>query len=136
MKREKVYIVIIILLLVLNIIQLVGSMMKPKHRPHRDNFKANAVKILELNQEQIPQFEELVQSHRARMEDILKKQKGITQQYFDSPNEKSLEEISKIDSEKIKVTEKHFNDIESILNSDQIPAFEKFKKEAIKHILQ
>jgi protein CpxP len=46
-----------------------------------------------------------------------------------------LNEIQQLEKEKIQVTHQHFQDLKSILTSEQIPHFEVFTQEFINHVL-
>ncbi len=137
MKKETFYKISIAILIVLNLLQLGAMLFRPK--PHQDpkaNLKNHAAELMQLNNEQKKGFFALVDKHKEQIKDLQQKQNNLTDDYFHQPKDSILTLVSTIESEKIKVTEQHFMDIERILNDNQKPYFEKFKNKALQQILQ
>lgn len=137
MKKETFYKVAIIILLVVNILQLIPFLLGPKKGPNpQGNFRQKAIKIMNLNKTQEKQFLNFAEKHRDKMEILNKEQRKLTSTYFKAPTDSLLNIISKIETQKINVTERHFSEIKSILENSQINEFNKFKEEALKSILK
>lgn len=141
MKKETLYIWIIAVLFLVNAAQLGVFLIKPKppmppRNEQHQGFRERAVELLNLSEIQREQFYKLSEKHAAEIEALNKKEKTLTTEYFDNPTELGLQAILKIQSQKIKVTQEHFNEIKSIITKSQKSDFEKFKKEAIQHIIR
>lgn len=136
MIKENFYKISITILLVLNLLQLLGFLFAQKHQPEPINLKDRAAQILNLNKEQERQFLNLAEEHRDEIIKLHDKQAKLTSEYFTSLDSLLLQSISAIEVEKIKKTNKHFSNIQNILNRNQLPAFKQFKKEFLRHILR
>lgn len=141
MKKETLYIWVIVGLILVNAMQLGAFLCRPKppkplkNQQHHD-FRIKAVGVLNLNPEQKKQFNELADQHRAKMKELNEQQKLLTATYFNKPTESGLEAIQEIQSQRIEVTQSHFNEIKELLNPQQMPNYEAFKKEALQRILR
>ncbi len=141
MKKETLYVWIIAFLVLVNAVQLGAILLKPKptappmHPPYAD-FKEKAIETLHLDEEQAKLFAKSAAKHRDEINKLNRKEKRMVAHYFQEPSSSGLEAIEAIQSEKIKVTQNHFEEIESMLNEQQLPDFETFKNEAIKRILR
>lgn len=141
MKKDTLYIWVIVLLVLVNALQIGAFVFMPKaskaphHRPP-SNFERKGVEMLGLDSEQAEQFSELAHKHGAIIDSLNEQEKLLTVRYFNAPEEVDLAEIEGILSEKIKVTNDHFNDVRSILRPEQLDRFETFKKEAINRIIR
>ncbi len=136
MKKETFYKISISILLVLNILQLTTYFIFSLQSPRRGakDFGKKAVEILRLNEQQRTEFFTLAEKHRTVMKRLVKKQKKLTIFYLNNPSDSILTEIHKIQTHKIKQTEKHFKDIKSILLPSQKDNFIIFKKRALRAI--
>ncbi len=135
MKKDTVFKIIIIVLLALNTLQLAGFLLKPKPL-HKSEFRDIAATILMLNETQKSKLYNFAETHNSKIQGLLKKQNQLLPQYFDTPNDSLLQLITKIETEKIKITKQHFSNIKSLLNKEQLLNFEKYKKEALLNILK
>lgn len=133
MKKENIYIVAIVLLILLNLLQLGGRFFenKPQH-----NLRERVVSYLNLDQNQEEKFFDYVKAHRIKMRRLQIQQRTLTRAYFEQPSDALLNELSQFEIQKIQLTEAHFNTIKTILREDQLDDFEKFKKKTLNHILQ
>lgn len=137
MKKETFYKVAIVVLLVVNILQLIPFLLGPKKGPNpQGDFRQKAIKMMNLNKTQEQQFLNFAQSHHDKIKALNKKQLELTSTYFTTPTDSLLNIIAKVETQKINTTEHHFSEIKSILKSNQIDGFNKFKEQAIKSILK
>lgn len=137
MKKEKIYKIGVVILLILNLLQLAGFLFAPKPpKPKQVQFEQEAVEILHLNDQQKQEFYASAKKHHQAMKSLIEKQKELTASYFEQPKEIFLNEIKKIEAQKIKVTETNFNEIEQLLHPNQKSYFKKFKNRALKIILR
>lgn len=137
MKKERFYKICIAVLLLLNLLQLAGFLFLPKPpKPKKGNFKQEAINILRLTPQQEQAFFKSAEKHHTAMTDLVKKQKELTAEYFKNPSELLLTEINQIETQKIKITETNFNEIEHFLQPNQKEKFKQFKEKALKIILQ
>ena len=63
-------------------------------------------------------------------------QKQLVKNYFLKPTDSLLNRIKNIEAEKIKITEKHFENMRSVLKEDQLSYYKDFKHEILKSILR
>lgn len=139
MKRDTIYKIIIGLLLVLNLFQLIGFLIKPKpgKPPMQEiKFEKKAEQMMQLNEEQKEKFSRLVSEHHKKIIKLHDFQIDLSREYFNEPSDSLLKLIAKTEIDKISTTEEHFTDIKHMLNEEQIPLFYKFKNEALKGILR
>ncbi|MBP1840650.1 hypothetical protein [Formosa algae] len=135
MKKDIVYKLIIGLLLGINLLQMGTFMFNPKP-PQQDKFQDLAIEILNLTAAQQQTFLDFAHEHRNKMVNLYKKESRLVTQYFETPSDTLLSTISKIEMEKIQATEQHFLDIKSMLDTNQVSEFARFKKEALNSILE
>lgn len=133
MKKETIYIIAIVLLILLNLLQLGGRFLENKPQP---NLRERVINHLNLGQDQQEKFFDYAKSHRKKMRQIQIQQRALTRAYFEEPSEALLNELSQFETQKIQLTEAHFNTIKTILREDQYDEFEEFKKKALSAILQ
>lgn len=134
MKKSQVYIIIIVLLSVLNVVQLVGRF--SEHQPKgKAFFDQLAAKQMNLNAEQQVKFAKLTEKHKTEIDALQTQQKQLIADYFNEPNDSLMLKISALEQAKIQSTSTHFSDIKSILQPNQYPDYEKFKSNAVNHIL-
>lgn len=133
MKRESFYKITIAVLIALNLMQVVGRFMA--HRPPQRDPIQMAIKNLGLDIEQEKQFRTLVQVQKSKMIDLRLKQSALTESFFDQPSESLLNEVMFIERKKIEFTQQHFIAVKNILKTEQLDAFEQFKKRSIKRVL-
>ncbi|MFA7116831.1 MAG: hypothetical protein WC140_06370 [Bacteroidales bacterium] len=157
MKKETIYKICIIFLLVLNLTQICWFVFSPKpprnnrpmemgvpnntnrldnmNRPDENNFRDEFLMILDLDKEQKTQFKKLAKNHDRKIFDLQENQKKLTAEYFMNPSDSILNLIKEIGAQKIIVTENHFKDIKKILREDQYPKLKKFRKRALDIII-
>ena len=143
MKQLQFYKVSVILLLLLNIMMVSFFLLSkpPGPMPPRGQSSAElkrASDALKLDAQQRERFGQLVAQHKQKMHALNDDHFSLLENYFvESPQGKDslIIQIQEIEGEKIRFTEKHFEDIRSILNPDQISYFQGFKERAIKQIL-
>lgn len=136
MKKNTLYIILIVVLLLLNVFQLSKFLFHPKPIKHHEaNFKDKAITLLELDKQQANTFFDFSKKHHKQINELQKKQKKLTSLYFEQASDSILDLITNLDKEKIIVTQNHFEEIKSILTPNQYANFEKFKQQAIHVIL-
>lgn len=147
MSQIKFYKYAISGLLLLNIAMLAFFVLtKPRsgNPPPPSNFESEAIRILDLNSEQIATFERLVREHNQMMRAIDEKQRELIIRYFESLSDTSLsvEELDVLNSfeqserEKIKNTHVHLEEVKSILNNDQLPNFDIFMNDFLQKLFR
>lgn len=102
-----------------------------------------AVDLMELDESQNAQFEALVSIHKKDMESLNQLQKELLESYFknvydaeNSPmNDYQLDKLQAIEGQKIESTYRHFEDIKTMLRTEQMDGFTQFMKGAMRHIL-
>lgn len=137
MKRETLYKITVIVLLVLNLLQISFPILSKKPPQNlKKPCKPNAVEMLYLNPDQDIQFREFGKKHNEVMDSLQKKQKQCVRNYFLQPTDSLLNNMKEIEAKKILVTKKHFEDMRSILKEEQLTHYEEFKNKALKFILR
>lgn len=137
MKRDTFYKVIIIVLLMINLVQISYLFLNKKPKNNSEKYrKPNAREILHLDPNQDIQFKEFSKIHHNVMAQLRESQKQNVRNYFLHPTDSLLNRIAAIETQKIKVTQKHFENMKSVLKEHQLPNYKKFKDEALKYILQ
>jgi len=155
MKKENIYKICIIILFALNLIQMGGFLIISSGPPrfegreriegregmqrsmnNKREFQGKATRMLELNKEQQIKFSEFAMAHDIRIRAMQKKQRELIGKYFNQPSDSILDLISNIETQKIKFTQRHLNDVKDILHKDQYYNFEQFKKNALEIILK
>lgn len=136
MKKNHVYITLIILLIILNIAQLGTQFVFPKPPPHvaAQNLKLEIPKMLDLDENQKQVFFELATNHREQIILLQKQQRELTTSYINNPSDSLLNQITDFHKQKIILTENHFNDVYNLLNEAQKVNFLKFKQAAFQVI--
>lgn len=133
MKKETLYKIVIGVLLLLNLLQI-GFFLVGRRPPPDRNRNFDPVKILHLDKKQADQFLEISISHHEKMVKLQDLQKLATENYFKNSTTEELEELKKLHTEKLKITNDHFNEVKSILKPEQLPYFQRFKDKAL-HII-
>lgn len=136
MKKNQVYLTLIVLLIIINLVQLGAKFAAPKPPPHHaaENLRTEIPKMLDLDQNQTSDFYKLVTNHREKINKLQKQQRELTQQYINNPSVRLLDEISDFHKQKIVLTENHFNSVYNILNEQQKVNFPKFKQAVFQKI--
>lgn len=137
MKRDTLYKIIIGVLLSINVVQvsyLIFTKRPPRHAT--EHRKPNAKEMLGLDDEQNIQFKEFGQEHHIAMVLLQKEQKKCVRYYFLQPSDSLLNRIKEIEERKIRTTAKHFEDLKSVLNEEQMPSYEDFRERALRYILR
>ncbi|AFM04574.1 hypothetical protein Fleli_2195 [Bernardetia litoralis DSM 6794] len=144
MKTLQFYKISTLVLLVLNLVMMGFFFLnfhRPPHGAHQENdFLNEAIEVLQLDEKQATSFEKLAMNHNQEMESIRNKQLEHTEEYFETNNDTNksdslLNLISEGETQKIKITKNHFNQIRNILTSKQQHNYQKFKREALNKIL-
>ncbi|WP_108801937.1 hypothetical protein [Aquimarina sp. Aq107] len=137
MKRETLYKIAVLVLLIINGVQISFFLVTKKPRKNsKQHHKPSAREILHLNTNQDNQFKEFSRTHGEAMRLLQEDQKESVRTYFLEPTDSLLRHISDIEAKKIKITKKHFENMKSILNKEQLTYYEDFKKKALKFILR
>lgn len=137
-KRGFWLLLILNVLVLFNFLVIIPLYLHPKNPP-----KVNTEKLLKLNQEQTASFEKFANLHHQQIMRLNDDQKSLIPIYFstlyqpNSPtNRDSLaSRIQSIESQKLEVTYKHFEDIKSILNPDQIKDFPQLVESSLFRVL-
>ena len=151
MKEIKFYKYAVLLLVLINL-SIVGFLFftrpefhqrPPKHE-HKARFKNVAMDMLALDQQQRMQFELSAKTHHHKMDSLSNLQRKLLKPYFQSlanvpvksSNKKSaLNEIQRLEGEKIDVTYAHFQEVKSFLKDGQEEGYNRFVDEAVKILL-
>ena len=109
MKKELLYQLIIVTLLVINTVQI-GYTLSTKNKRQKSNNhpKPDAVEILHLDEKQNMQFKEIGREHGKAMNKLRSQQKKCVESYFLASSDSLLNCIKDIEAEKIRITEEHF----------------------------
>lgn len=139
MKRETLYKIAVIVLLAVNVVQI-SALFLTKRPPDREqrprDGKPDAVSILQLDTIQNKKFKEFSEQHHRAMSRLQQEQKRYVEDYFIQPSDSLLNSIKEIEVKKIETLEKHFEDMKSVLEDDQLPYYGEFKDKAVKYILK
>lgn len=136
MKKTKLYFIIIIVLVIINLVQVAIPVFLhkgPPPRNHEERFDGNS--ILHLTGNQNSQFNDMAVKHHDKMMEIQNQQKVLTEQYFAKPTAKLLNEICMLENAKISYTNSHFEEVKSILTKEQLPYYQDFKNKAVNIII-
>jgi len=156
MKKENIYKICIIILFAMNLIQMGGFLITSSRPPRfeergggiggkermqgsmpdKKDFQKEAARMLNLNNEQQIKFSEFAMTHNIRIRALQKKQRELIGNYFNKPSDSVLDLISDIETQKIEFTQRHLNEVKSILNEDQYQNFKQFKRNALEIILK
>jgi hypothetical protein len=143
MKQKTLYLTLIVLLTTLNVVQVGAFLLRPKfdgkhHRPPQrpSAFRDRAVQILKLDEHQELLFTEFGREHKQIIDSLNASQKQLLRSYFNAPQKHLLDSISMIESEKVAVTDRNFDQVKSILKEEQIKDFDEFKMQALEIILK
>ena len=116
----------------------------PPDRAEGQQFRNEAMNILQLDEQQRTTFSELAATHNKEMNKLKKAQQDLLKPYFDhllseaggvSPDSILLQ-YQQLEREKLVVTYQHFEDIKGILKEGQKDNFPKFMEEAIRALLR
>ena len=113
------------------------------HPNSRRAFRDVAVNILQLDEQQKPQFIALTKKHNRQMRSIDEQQKEILRLYFSKLLEKSdttnpdtlINKVNMLEKEKIEVTYQHFEEVKAILNEYQYSDYKEFVNKALEKLL-
>ena len=126
------------ILILVNFLIIIPLFIHNKNAPEHSNEQQ-----LNLNQEQILSFKIFADEHHEEILALNKKQEKLIPSYFatlfeqsSASNRDSLAtEIQSIESQKLKVTYEHFEDIKSILNPEQEKDFPEFVEGSLLRIM-
>lgn len=144
MSQLKIYRLVTVLLLILNIGMLVFFLSTKGPRPKPSNRHLEHIKeLLDLNTEQSADFKSLVLLHKETMGRISENQRILLNEYFaplKSPESKIekgqlLNKYHAAEKQKLEATYTHFKEVKALLNSEQLLPFNKFMDEALDHVL-
>ena len=147
MKNAKLYKLIIILLVVLNLATLAFIWFNRPGRERQDD-KAQAanflIKELSMNQDQQAQYQKLRQEHRAKLNVLNERDKVLHKHFFDllvqgSADSVSLESMASAIAANRKemelVTYEHFDQIKKILTPVQQQKFDSIFQDVLRMVL-
>lgn len=132
MKREKLLTIAVALLFVLNICTIGFLFFQRAHRPRPLRMEKVVQKTLQLNQEQMQQFDGLRKDHHAQMRLLDEQNKQVLVSYLqllevDSVNtlqKDSLEKIiSDIQQARATITLNHFQQVKALCTDEQKERF-------------
>lgn len=135
MKQTSLLKIIIAVLLALNLIQVGARFWWHPPGPHHQHFSKPVPELLQLTAEQAKSFHQLAKAHRNTMRGFKQQHSDLAAAYFKQPSDTTLEQIKTLSLEKLKATEKHFDEIQTLLTAEQQANFQIFKKEAIRIII-
>ncbi len=115
----------------------------PPHKRGSYNFQKRAVDILKLDEQQHATFLQFAKVHNQKMDAVNEQQRMLLKPYFQSiidtskitDSERVLNEVQLLERNKIEVTYRHFQEVKSILNTEQQADFEEFMNNALEIIL-
>jgi len=139
MRQKRVYELIIIGLIGLNITMVAFFLAKPffNDKPptkSAKNIRTELTELLKLNDKQAQDFNDLADVHKHQMRKIEVKQARLLIPYFESLVDSTihidkvylLNQLQKLESSKVELTYEHFKEIKKILNQDQMFDFKFF----------
>lgn len=148
MKTNRLYIVLIVVLILLNgalMWTLMGStshQRKGHKRPRPGAFKKEIIHDLSLDEAQIEKFKESVNTHRIAMQAITMEESERTWEYFEAnlkedslAMDEALSHILKFKQQKLEVSKIHFDEIKSICREDQMAAYNVVIRKATRRLL-
>jgi hypothetical protein len=146
MKQFQLYKYATWTLLVLNLALIAFFVFtKPQPPPNRGGkkFSEKAVDILKLDGQQQDRFLQAAKQHNQQMETINGQQQDLLKPYFNSlintdqqvNSDTLLQQIQQLERNKIESTYRHFQEVKSMLNSEQQAGFEEFVNHALEIIL-
>lgn len=115
----------------------------PPDRAEGQQFKNEAISILQLDEQQRGVFSKLAMAHAEEMRRLMTAQQDLLKPYFDhlltetegvNPDSILLQ-YQQLEKEKLVVTYQHFQDIRGILNDNQKGNFQSFMEEATRTLL-
>lgn len=128
-------------LLVMNVMMLAFFFFfRPKSsRPHTRQFEQEAMKMLSLDETQRFAFKDAAKKHGSQVRGLNEDNRRLVEQFFlddGSTDSLLISKIQQLESQKLILTKKHFEEIKNILKPDQIKHFEPFKRRALGIILK
>lgn len=128
-SKTKVFAITLIGLLLSNLLFIGFLFLKPKpHPPIGEGPKGLIIEKLQFSEEQIVQYNQLIEEHRknvSQKEQALKEAKLDYYQTLNTGNpETALENLLEAQKQMEQIHYNHFNDIKSICNENQVPKFE------------
>ena len=142
MNRNKFYQITITILIGINIVVLSFGLLRqgPKKRIPNQSIRKEIVELLQLEEDQITEFNLLADDHRNKMRRLEMTKVDLLNTYFGSiqdtsllqQKEEVLVELQKIESEKLEVTYEHFKNFKEILNPEQASEFEIVMKKIVR----
>ena len=142
MKQLQFYKYTTLGLLLLNIL-MVAFFMFTRPRPQGAAFAARVFEILHLDEQQQPAFRETAEAHNQQMVAIEEQQRQLLERYFRSLTEPEaqinsdslLQQVEKLEGQKIESTYQHFAEVKKLLRTDQQAHFAEFVNSALRVIL-
>lgn len=138
MEPTKFYKLTTLGLLLLNVAILAFFLLTkptaPNAPPFREGMRSHATDIFDFDKEQEVSFKKLAKQHHQQLQAIHEQQRKLLPNYFKSltdsvaeyDTEIVLEELQKIEQEKLLVTKQHLLAVKNILNEEQIVHFREF----------
>jgi periplasmic protein CpxP/Spy len=139
MKPIRILSIIAVVLLLMNGFLLTEILTRkpPKHPPHMD-YKQQVIEQLHFDEQQIEAYEKLVQEHQilmVRLEELKGEKMAV---YFNQLNQNDsgntavlMEEITRLEQQRIQVTYDHFAAIKALCRADQLQGFEEVVQKAM-----
>ena len=146
MNQNKMYKYATWALLFLNIAVLAFFILtkpRPPHHPPAKEFKAEVVKILDLDEQQAVSFKTMANDHHQKLSSINEQQQKLLKPYFEDianatshiEEEQTLVQFQKLEREKMEVTRRHLEEVKSLLNEEQLPRFKEFVRKFSDRVL-
>ena len=107
---------------------------KPDARPP---FLQNAIKVLNLDEEQEKAFRSMAQKHGDAMQKLNEQHGLLLRNYFKNAAESpsALNELLVLEQKKLEITNAHFKEVQSILNPNQEENFNDFVQTILGNIM-
>lgn len=125
-------------LLVLNLALIGFFMLTKRGGPPGGPNHVKPHKVLKLTQEQEKTFHEFVREHQETMSSIDKQQAKLLADYFKTAAEDNQvplpPEIEALNRSKIEATYQHLKQIKAMLNEEQLPHFDEFVTQLLRHL--
>lgn len=131
MTKLKFLSITSILLLVANLM-LVGFLVAHGPHPEKREPKEVIIKALQLDKNQVVEYQKLIAWHRQHLEPLLQQMGALKNQLYSSlqdtqaaaSNDSLIVEIGKVQMEMERVHCQHFRDIGKLCRPEQLPAFD------------
>lgn len=133
--------VTVLLLIVVNAVVLFFHirllMADNDRRPHPDRLKNRLIHDLKLDETQERAYSDMVEDHRAAMQNLRRQEEKIRTQLYAQPGNDSTDRqpfydsLGRFRAERERVTFEHFSELRSILRPEQAEVFDRIIGEAV-----